>query len=112
MRKEVGLNKFYNIDDNEALAFFINNVANNIGAKINSLDAKFRIKMIRFELFIRNRICFIWIRTLYKTLIQPFFASIIILFKYLIFVPLGWLITKIPPKNTKKVTNSKNNKEE
>lgn len=112
MRKEVGLNRFYNIDDNEALAFFINYVANNVDAKINSLDAKFRIKMIRFELFVRNRICFIWIRTLYKILIQPIFASIIILFKYLILVPLGWLITKLFPKYTKKVSNSENNKDE
>ena len=55
MRKEVGLSYFNSIDSNEALAFFVNDISSNPVAKENAMDARFRIKMIRFELAVIDR---------------------------------------------------------
>ena len=65
MRKEVGLSCFNSISNNEALAFFINDVSSNPIAKSNAIDAKFRIKMIKFELFIFDRTRFLWVKKIY-----------------------------------------------
>lgn len=63
MRKEVGLSYFNSIGNNEALAFFVNDISSNPIAKESALDAKFRIKMIRFELSIIDRSKFLYIKT-------------------------------------------------
>ena len=73
MRKEVGLSYFNSISNNEALAFFINDVSCNPIAKSNSMDAKFRIKMIKLELFIIDRTRFLWIK---KVLFYIYYACI------------------------------------
>ena len=65
MRKEVGLSYFNSIGNNEALAFFVNDISSNPIAKENALDAKFRIKMIKFELAMIDRTKFIFIKTFY-----------------------------------------------
>lgn len=106
MRKEVGLSRFNSIANNEALAFFINDVSSNPIAKITAVDAKFRIKMIRFELFIVDRTRFIWVRKLHLTLIKPAWGAIRILAKYVILVPLGKIISKLFPKFAERVVNN------
>lgn len=75
MRKEVGLSYFNSIGNNEALAFFVNDISSNPIAKESALDAKFRIKMIRFELSIIDRSKFIYIKTIYIRFIKPIFAG-------------------------------------
>ena len=55
MRKEVGLSNFNDITNNEALAFFINDISSNPIAKVNFIEAKYKIKMIKFELAIIER---------------------------------------------------------
>ncbi len=106
MRKEVGLSYFNSISNNEALAFFINDISSNPIAKSNTMDAKFRIKMIRLELFIFDRIRFLWVKKFYFVFIKPVFGTIKILYKYLIVVPFGKTITKLFPKFAEKVTQN------
>ena len=106
MRKEVGLSCFNSISNNEALAFFINDVSSNPIAKINAIDAKFRIKMIRLELFIIDRTRFLWLKKLYFLFINPVFGAIKILCKYIIVIPFGKMMIKLFPKFVEKVTKN------
>ena len=79
MRKEVGLSYFNSIGNNEALAFFVNDISSNPIAKENALDAKFRIKMIKFELAMIDRTKFMFIKTFYISCIKPIFSGILII---------------------------------
>ncbi|WP_302771728.1 hypothetical protein [Anaerotignum lactatifermentans] len=103
MRKEVGLRCINNIDDNEALAFFINDTSNNPIAKEKASLAKFKLKMIRFELFIIDRTQFIFLKSIYRKLFQPLLSGILIIFKYIVVIPFGKLIIKISPQFAEKV---------
>lgn len=103
MRKEVGLSRFNNIDDNEALAFFINDISNNPIAKEKASVARFKLKMIRFELFMIDRTQFIFLKSVYRKLIKPVFSGVSIIFKHIVIVPLGRLIIKLFPKFAEKV---------
>ena len=102
MRKEVGLSYFNNIANNESLGFFINDLSNPI-ARSNGINAKFRLRMVRFELVIIDRTKFIWIRKIYSVTFRPLFAGISILFKYIIQFPFGKLVCKLFPGFAQKV---------
>jgi len=102
MRKEVGLSYFNNIANNESLGFFINDLSNPI-ARSNGINAKFRLRMVRFELVIIDRTKFIWIRKIYSVTFRPLFAGISILFKYIIQIPFGKLVCKLFPGFAQKV---------
>ncbi len=110
MRKEVGLSYFNSIANNEALAFFINDISANPIAKDKGIDAKFRIKMIKFELFMIDRTRFIYLKRFYNFFIKPIFAGIVIVLKYFFLVPLGFIISKLFPKFSKKVRESNKDK--
>ena len=103
MRKEVGLSHFNSIANNEALAFFINDISSNPIAKSDAMDAKFRIKMIKFELFVFDRTRFLWVRKFYFALIKPTWGALKIIFKYMIMIPLGRILSKLFPKFVEKV---------
>ena len=103
MRKEVGLSYFNSIKNNEALAFFINDISSNPTAKENAMDAKFRIKMIKFELAMIDRTHFIFIKHVYTSLFRPVFAGALIVFKHVLVIPFGRLIIKLFPKFSQKV---------
>ena len=107
MRKEVGLNSLNNIEYNEALAFFVNDISYNPIAKEKAIDAKFRIKMIRFEIVMLYRCRFIGLQSLYKGFVKPIFAGIKIVFKYVVMVPIGKIITKLFPEFVQKVLEKK-----
>lgn len=109
MRKEVGLCYFNSIGGNEALAFFVNDFSSNPVAKENAMDAKFRIKMIRFELAMIDRTKFIYVKRLYTSIIKPVFAGISIIFKHIFTIPFGRLISKIFPKFAEKVKEEQRN---
>ena len=102
MRKEVGLSYFNSISSNEALAFFVNDISSNPVAKENAMDARFRIKMIRFELAIIDRTRFIFIKQVYTSFIKPIFAGFLIVLKYVLLIPFGHLIKKLFPQFAKK----------
>lgn len=103
MRKEVGLSHFNNVSSNEALAFFVNDISSNPIAKKNALEAKFRIKMIKLELWLIDRTQFIWMKSLYIYLIKPILAMISLAFKYLFLIPFGRIIKKVFPKFADKI---------
>ena len=97
MRKEVGLSYFNSIRSNEALAFFVNDIASNPCAKKDDMDAGFRIKMIQFELAIIDRTQFIFIKRIYTNYIRPIFAGISIIAKHILIIPFGRLLLKLFP---------------
>lgn len=103
MRKEVGLSYFNSIRNNEALAFFVNDISSNPVAKENAMDAKFRIKMVRFELAMIDRTRFIFVKRTYTSFIKPIFAGLSIVLKYVLLIPLGRLIMKLFPRFAKKL---------
>lgn len=102
MRKEVGLSYFNSIKNNEALAFFINDISSNPIAKENAMDAKFRIKMVRFELAMIDRTHFIFVKQIFTSFIKPIFAGIFIICKYLLVIPCGCLLAKLFPQLAQK----------
>ncbi|MBO6240542.1 MAG: hypothetical protein J6O61_06885 [Butyrivibrio sp.] len=97
MRKEVGLSLFNNIDDNDALAFFVNDISSNPIATEKNLDARFRIKMIKFELWMIDRCKGIWIKTIFTTFIRPVFCIFGIVIKYIVVIPFGRVIKHFFP---------------
>ncbi len=105
MRKEVGLSYFSSVSNNEALAFFVNDISRNPVAKKKTIDAKFRIKMIKFELWMIDRTQFIWIKSVYTNLVRTVMAIVAISFKYLFILPLGKIMGKIFPKFAERCKN-------
>ena len=103
MRKEVGLSNFSSIQDNEALGFFVNDISSNPIAKEKAIDAKYRIRMIKFELYMVDRTRFVFIKRAYSALIRPIFGGLRIFFKYIIMIPFGRLMIKLFPKFTAKL---------
>lgn len=102
IRKEVGLNTFNNINMNEAISFFVNDIYNNPIYLRKSYESKFRIKMIKIELFVINQIkCSIFIRIKYE-IVKPIFSMLHVLFKYIFIIPLGQIIIKLTSKNSDK----------
>ncbi len=104
MRKEVGLSMFNNIDDNDALAFFVNDISSNPIADEKRLDASFRLKMIRFELWVIERCHFIWLRTILTVVFRPIVSVVLIVLKYIVVIPFGrfmnWLFPALTTKKT------------
>lgn len=96
MRKEVGLSWFNSLPNNEALGFFINDRSNPI-ARTDAINAKFKLRMIRFELFIIDRTKLIWLKKIYSITIKPICAALLIILKYVVLVPLGKIMFKITP---------------
>ena len=107
MLKEVGLSCFNSIKGNEALAFFVNDISNNPIGKEKELDAIFRIKMIRFELMIIDRTKFIFVKSIYFKLIKPIISGVLIVMKYILVIPGGYIIIKLFPSFAQKVQNDK-----
>lgn len=105
MRREVGLSLFNNIDDNDALAFFVNDISSNPNADEKRLEAIFRLKMIRFELWMIERYEFIWIKTLFYSLIKPTLGVVLIVLRYVIWMPLGRIVRRLFPSLDPHVKN-------
>ena len=103
MRKEVGLSYFNSLRNNEALAFFVNDFSSNPIARENAINAKFRIKMIKFELAVIDHTRFIVIKEIYTRFIRPIFAGIIVILKYIVVIPFGRLLGRLFPKLSNKI---------
>lgn len=103
MRKEVGLSYFNSIASNEALAFFINDISSNPVAKETALNARFRIKMIKFELAMIDLTKLLFLKHIYVSFVKPIFAGILIIIKYIFVIPFGWLIIKVFPRFAQKI---------
>ena len=66
------------------------------------MDARFCIKMIKFELAIIDRARFIIIKRVYFCFIKPVFAGILIILKYIVVIPIGRLSAKLFPELVQK----------
>ncbi len=102
MRKEVGLSYCNSIGSNEALAFFVNDISSNPVAKKKAIEAKFRIKMIKFELAILDVMECVLLKQLYFCFFKPIFAGLKIILKYLLII-FGKLIKKLFPTFSQKI---------
>ncbi len=109
MRREVGLSLFNNVDDNDALAFFLNDISSNPIADERRLEACFRLKMIRFELWMIERHQLIWLKTLLYGLVKPIFGTVIIVLKYLVVIPFGRLMACLLPQFVQNKDSVKSN---
>lgn len=108
MRKEVGLSVFNTLEANEALGFFVNDITGNPIAKEKAYKAKFRIRMIKFELGMINRTKFIFVKYIFYRVMKPIFACVSIILKYILIIPFGRLLIKIFPSLAEE-TRSQNN---
>lgn len=106
IRKEIGLNTFDNVSSVEALAFFVNDVANNPLSKINSYKAKHKMLMLKIEIFFINELKFVNLKKIYYMFIAPIFSIIRLLIKYLIFIPFGKIIIFFFPNIQEKLDNT------
>jgi len=97
IRKEIGLNTFDNVSSVEALAFLVNDFANNPFSKINSYKAKHKIRMLKIEIFFINELKFVILKKMYYMFIAPIFSVTRLLIKYLILIPLGKIVILFAP---------------
>lgn len=97
IRKEVGLSNFNSIANNEAVAFFVNDISSNPIAKIELAKSKFRIRMTRFELFMFDRSEFVWLKKFYYYVLKPIFWIPLFLLKHLLAIPFLKVLHKCFP---------------
>lgn len=105
IRKEVGLSAFNSISLNDSLAFFVNAVSNNPIEKRKASEAKYKICMLKLELFLINRIKFTFLFSLFNMILRPIGGVLYLCKKYLIMVPLGRLLIKLFPSWSRNVSN-------
>ncbi len=94
IRHEVGMTNFGELEENEVLSFFINDLGNNPLSKTQSYKARYNIFMIKAELFMVNRLQFIFCKKVYYTIIKPIFGLTSMIFKYFFMIPLGKILKK------------------
>lgn len=97
IRHEVGLAPFGELESNEVLSFFVNDIGMNPLSKIQSAKAKYDIKMLKVELYMIDRYKFVHIKNIYYSIIKPIFGFAFLLFKYFFRLPLGRLIIYLFP---------------
>lgn len=95
MRKEVGLSYFNNINSNETLGFFVNDVTFSPISKEKAIDAKIRITLIKFELSIIDHTRLLFLKSLYKNTFGLIIGIFNILIKHLFLIPIGKILIKV-----------------
>ena len=103
IRKEVGLNIFEGNTGYDSIAFFVNEMSYNPIAKQKWMKDRYKIFMIKFELFILDRTKFIFLKKLYYSIISPVIGILKVLFKYLVMIPIGKIIIRFYPNVAKKL---------
>ena len=103
IRKEVGLNIFEGNTGYDSIAFFVNEMSYNPIAKQKWMKDRYKIFMIKFELFILDRTKFIFLKKLYYSIISPVIGILKVLFKYLVMIPIGKIIIRFCPNVAKKL---------
>lgn len=92
IRHEVGLTNLSDLESNEVLSFFVNDLGTNPLSRIDSYKAQYSIFMIKCELFFFNRIKWITTKKVYFRFVKPVFGVLGILLRYLL-LPLGFLVS-------------------
>ena len=99
IRKELALELNDNINEAEALSFFVNGFANNPLSKIKLFRVKHSIRMIKLELFFFERFKFVLFKKLYYLFLATPFGFIALMFKYIVLIPVGKFIICVFPKS-------------
>lgn len=107
IRKEVGLSAFNSISLNDSLAFFINSVSNNPIEKRKVSTAKYKIRMMKLELFFIDRINFTFVTSLFNVVLRPIGGFLYLFKRYFILIPLGSLLIKLFPSLSEKLEKYK-----
>ena len=110
IRKEVGLNLFNTIKENEALGFFVNDLLNNPITKEKAINSKLYIKLVKFELYIIEQTRFTILKKLYLLLFKPIIGLVSILIKFIIVIPYGRLLLKLFPNFPQKISAKEESK--
>jgi len=92
IRHEVGMSPFGELESNEALSFFVNNVGMNPISKIQAAKAKYDIKMIKFEIYMFDRYKLVYLNKFFYTVVKPVFGGLSLMCKYVLVIPLGKLL--------------------
>lgn len=106
IRHEVGMTRFGELESNEVLSFFVNDIGTNPVSKIQSYKARYCIFMLKAELFFVDRHQFVFAKKLYYYFIKPVLGCISLLLKYVIVIPLGGILIFLFPK-LKGMSNNK-----
>jgi len=115
IRKELALEKKVNINENEALSFFVNGFTNNPISKAKLSEMKYKIRMLKLELFFYDRLSYVWMKKFYYFFVASIFSSIKIIFRFLVMIPMGKFITKRMPRlyrGIQKLENEKNSEDQ
>ena len=94
IRKELSFEKITNINENEALSFFVNGFTNNPISKKKLAEMKYRIKMVKIEMFFADRYSFVWLNNFYYVAIKQVIGIIEILFRFFVKIPFGKIIMR------------------
>lgn len=105
IRHEVGMTRFGELESNEVLSFFVNDVGMNPHARINSYKARYQIFMIKTELFAINTYKAVFLKKIFYYIVKPIFGIVCLLLKFVILLPLVKLLSLIFPKLREKSSN-------
>lgn len=84
IRHEVGLTSISDLESNEALSFFVNDIGTNPLSRIESYKSRYNIVMIKAEIFFYNRYKLLTTKKFYYHIIKPIFGVIGMGLKYLL----------------------------
>lgn len=103
IRKEVGLSSFNSISLNDYLAFFANSVSNNPIEKRKVSVAKYKIRMLKLELFFVDRISYTFLTSLFNAILRLIGGVLYSFKRYFILILLGNLLIKLFPSLSEKL---------
>ena len=107
IRHEVGMTRFGELESNEVLSFFVNDIGINPYARVNSYKARYKIFMIKAELFAINAYQAVFLKKIFYYIIKPIFGLVWLLIKFVVLLPLFKLLGLIFPKLRDKIPNIK-----
>ena len=84
IRHEVGLTNLSELESNDALAFFVNDIGTNPLSRIEAYKSRYNILMIKSEIFFDNHCKLLTTKKVYYHVIKPIFGVVLMGLKYLL----------------------------
>ncbi|MBQ7328373.1 MAG: hypothetical protein IJX01_00500 [Oscillospiraceae bacterium] len=94
IRHEVGLTSLSDLESNEALSFFVNDLGSNPISRIESYKSRYNIFMIKSEIFFYNRYKLLTTKKLYYHIIKPILGVVGLALRYLL-ISIGKLLFRV-----------------
>lgn len=95
IRKEISFNTFELNLKYDAIAFYTNDIINNPVSKIKWYKDKYKVRMIKIELFFLDIYKLVPLNFIYYKLIKPIISILIVIVRIFILLPLGQLLLKM-----------------